>query len=108
MTNKPAYRYTVEYIRTGQPRAYADHEDIYHITIEFKRWRPYKGYDAEFTLADDLGEINVIPHIKKFCHWVEPNDKMSSTEFHFAPHLEYIKKIGEGKWEVFIRTAFTD
>ena len=106
MDNKPAYRYTVEYIRTGQPRPYADHEDVYRITIELRHWRPYKGYDAEFSFADDLTDEAVKSHIKKFCNWKDPPYKTMDDDF--APHLKYIKKIRPGTWEIFITTRFTD
>lgn len=92
-------RYTVNRIRSGQPRPYADHIDEFDLLIE---WIPYSKEAVPQWVPNDLNEDLVIKAAKTLgCNWV---DKPNWHE----PTLQSKSKIGLGHWKFIVKTAFTD
>lgn len=107
------YRLTVDMIRTGQPRPYADHEDVYHFMVETHAFEPGKGYSKELTpTVTDQSEYMKM-WAKKVATWYEKPSAEATpsqfTEWHFMPHLKHLQPVKNkpGWWELFITTAYT-
>lgn len=96
------YRYSVEILASGQPRAYADHFGHVRLTIEIKlrthtgegeRWEPSKYWEEK-----DVREL--LKHLK--CGF--PNKEPESW---VDTKLTSIKQTSPGVWEFTTSTAYT-
>lgn len=92
------YRLTVENIRAGQPRPYAD--SIYEFTI-FAEWIPYGKTELE---PVKWIELIFISHAKGISYFKLKTEK---REWH-EKYLDSVVKVGEGKYKFIIIEPFTD
>jgi hypothetical protein len=95
------FRISVECLRAGQPRPYADTFHAYRVTIE---WIPYdtriKPENKKFELVHWNNDI-----AEKYCraiyNWNDDNKWP-------GPRLNYFKQISQGIWEFEVIDDFTD
>lgn len=100
------YRYTVEVLASGQPRAYADSRTHVRVTIEWfvawmgdpkdsrSKWQP----NETWTEAQIRG---LLPHLR--CGFTE------NTEWALGrAKLDWLKQITPGVWEFYTSEPFND
>ncbi len=96
---KDERRFTFRTIRAGQPRPYADHHNVYEISVEFHPLG--KDADHETWVPNDLNETIVRPVAKAFCKWVDnPTNP-------FETRLAQFTKVGPGLWRVETKATYT-
>lgn len=93
----------IETIRSGQPRAYADHERVYTVKIEHELlYGPNKGQRVPWDYATPE-EFQQSQFAKLGGGWVDEGEgDWASTR------LVRITKLEPGKFQVHTRAAFTD
>lgn len=101
-------RITIETVHSGQPKPYADHEDVWHVTFEYRN--DYReGADFE---PDTMFNPEQQPHKALVVLGLEDKPigrpKDATMDEHFAGWVEHAKHIGGGVVEVFRRTPFCD
>lgn len=97
-------RYTVNMIRAGQEKPYAD--TIHEFTLKIE-WVPYKKREQHEPMEwepNDLHDQLVDRAAKTIGYnWVEKNEGDWAS-----PHLTHRSKIGPGEWRFIITEIFTD
>lgn len=93
---KGTRRFTIECLRSGQPRPYADHEGVYRIAVE---WIAYQ--TNEWEMNEGFIEEKVKKVARAFIGW---NENPTTP---FDTRLESFTKIGPALWEVRTRAAYT-
>ena len=96
-------RFTIEVLKSGQERAYADTVNRYRITFEVVPWG--NPPPTEFQPWEYEEEKWVKPYAKFFGGWAEQGEgDWASTR------LVYLKKVPDtvGVWEWETRATFTD
>lgn len=94
----------IETLRTGQPRAYADHERVERVTILSEDW------DGNLTpMNEDIAE----QYVDKLCRFRQDGTKIPMKRgidwaTAFDTYLKKIEKVGESVWEATYITPFTD
>lgn len=93
-------RFTIDCIRGGQPRPYADSEYEYVLTLESTSW---KAGDNEFKPWDTADKQKIVIPILKACarHWEDEPPNWASTE------MKSLSKIGAGVWKLILVEAYT-
>ena len=98
------FRLTVEWLRCGQPRPYADTIREFILTTE---WIPYGKKNGiiitEFEPTKWVESV-ILDCAQGICKFKLPGER---KEWHQS-YLESIKNIGPGKWQIKIIEPFTD
>jgi hypothetical protein len=100
------YRYTVEYLASGQPRAYADSRMHVRLTIEVffawlgdpkdprSKWSPNETWNEEQIRA-------LLPHLR--CGFTE------NAEYSLGrSRLDWLKQVSPGVWEFHTTEPYND
>lgn len=95
-------RVTVEWIRSGQPRPYADSISEFILTNE---WIPSIGPQQATFEPRPVAESIIKQHAKSWKFFYEKGDPQADWA---SPMLETFEKLGPGKYRFVIREAFTD
>jgi hypothetical protein len=87
---------TVELVRAGQPRAYADH--VYEAYLTFSVPEGL-GWSSKYGRKEE----QVKPYIPLFVHpFVEEN-----RQWH-QPWLEKLEQVSPGRWHVIVKSPYLD
>lgn len=95
-------RYTVETLRSGQPRPYADTIREFVLTIE---WIPYRNPPTAEWEPNDLAERLVMDAARTLGHGFKTPEEGPKW---YEPRLREREKLGPGKWRFLIVEEYTD
>jgi hypothetical protein len=106
-------RLTVIHIRGGQPRAYADSEQVNQLKFEYQPWIIGEGH------SDDWEPAKLTP--ERVIEWArvaqvgytnrlygERREGEGMMEAAFATYLDYIREVSPGVWEIRTVSPYTD
>lgn len=97
------HRYTVEVLRSGQPRPYADSRYAARVTLEWQGMSGYKDKNAPF-VPWIIKENQAREYLRKIpCGFTD-----AEPEGWWSTRLSYLREIEPGVWEFETITPFTD
>lgn len=99
-TDKREYRFTVETIRAGQPRAYADSEYEYRVEVSLPI---FTNLEKEMTVKRFCTKI-LKPCHQTYKEWCE---SMGNEAAYFAGYYT-IEKLGENTYRYYVKKPFCD
>jgi hypothetical protein len=103
------YRYTVETLKAGQPRPYAD--TIAHVRVTMEVMQTWRG-STEWEPNPATNTEWVYPILKGLCcgftDFVYDPKTMPSQDAYFRTRLDWCKMVEPGVWEFHTTSAFTD
>lgn len=103
------YRYRVEYLASGQPRAYADSRTHVRLTIDYffawlgdpndarSEWKPNETWGEEEVRA-------LLPHLR--CGFISTTAEQRTHGL--EPYLNWLKKTDPGVWEFYVTMPYCD
>lgn len=108
-----ARRYTVETLKAGQARPYAD--DVCHVRVTFE-WVPYKKRSPDeaptFEPCAGWTEEAVAARLRGlgcgFTEYKYDAKADGSMEAYFRTRLDWMREVAPGVWEFQTTSAFTD
>lgn len=106
-------RYTVETLKAGQARPYAD--DVCHVCVTFE-WVPYRdradGDVPTFEPCDGWSEETASRWLKQlscgFTDYKYDAKTDGSMDAYFRTRLDWLREVAPGVWEFQTTSAFTD
>lgn len=107
-------RYTVEVVKSGQPRPYAD--TIYHVRVTLEKreeWRGSTEWEPNAGITEEAARYIIGGLRCGFTDFIYPvrnlaGENISTTEDYYRTRLDWIKETAPGVWEFHTTTAFTD
>lgn len=104
-----SYRYTVETIASGQPRAYAD--TINHSRVTFEKREEWRG-STEWEPCAGMKEEAVREMLRVlkcgFTDFVRPTGRPMTMEEVFTTRLDWLRETEPGVWEFHTTSEYTD
>lgn len=108
------YRYTVETLAAGQPRAYAD--TIHHVRVTFEQNVPWgedpakrNTWQPKANMTEEAVKSKLKNLMCGFTDFKYPAEGVErSMENHYRTRLDWLKEVEPGIWEFHTTSPFTD